>query len=85
MGSSPQRNTDVGALVNVGSGTNAGMPLFEVSDLHKVRIYVQAPQAFTGDLKPGLKATFDMPQYPGRNSKRQWPRFRTRWTPIHAA
>ncbi len=61
-----QRNTDVGALVNVGSGTSAGMPLFEVSDLHKVRIYVQAPQAFTGDLKPGLHATFDMPQYPGR-------------------
>ncbi len=61
-----QRNTDVGALVNVGSGANAGMPLFEVSDLHKVRIYVQAPQAFTGQLAAGLKATFDMPQYPGR-------------------
>ncbi|MBV8473138.1 MAG: efflux RND transporter periplasmic adaptor subunit [Hyphomicrobiales bacterium] len=61
-----QRNTDVGALVNIGSGANAGMPLFEVSDLHKVRIYVQAPQAFTGDLEPGLHATFDLPQYPGR-------------------
>jgi RND family efflux transporter MFP subunit len=61
-----QRNTDVGALVNVGSGGSAGQPLFEVSDLHKVRIYVQVPQAFSAGLTPGLKATFDMPQYPGQ-------------------
>jgi RND family efflux transporter MFP subunit len=61
-----QRNTDVGALVNVGSGGNAGQALFEVSDLHKVRIYVQVPQAFSAGLTPGLKATFDMPQYPGQ-------------------
>ncbi len=61
-----QRNTDVGALVNVGSGGSAGQALFEVSDLHKVRIYVQVPQAFSAGLTPGLKATFDMPQYPGQ-------------------
>jgi RND family efflux transporter MFP subunit len=57
------RNTDVGALINSGS---AGQALFEVSDLHRVRIYVQVPQAFTADLRPGLKATFEMPQYPGQ-------------------
>jgi RND family efflux transporter MFP subunit len=61
-----QRNTDVGALVNAGSGGNAGQALFEVSDLHKVRIYVQVPQAYSAGLTPGLKATFDMPQYPGQ-------------------
>jgi RND family efflux transporter MFP subunit len=61
-----QRNTDVGALVNAGSGGNAGQALFEVSDLHRVRIYVQVPQAFSAGLTPGLKATFDMPQYPGQ-------------------
>lgn len=56
------RNTDIGALINSGS---AGQPLFEVVDLHRVRIYVQVPQAFTADLRTGLKATFEMPQYPG--------------------
>jgi RND family efflux transporter MFP subunit len=61
-----QRNTDIGALINVGSGSSAGLPLFEVSDLHKVRIYVQVPQAFSAALTPGLKATFEMPQYPGQ-------------------
>jgi RND family efflux transporter MFP subunit len=58
------RNTDVGALINAGS--TAGQELFEVSDLHRVRIYVQVPQAFSADLHPGLKATFEMPQYPGQ-------------------
>src|SRR3979411_1478232 len=57
------RNTDIGALINSGS---AGQPLFEISDLHRVRIYVQVPQAFTADLRPGVKATFEMPQYPGQ-------------------
>jgi len=61
-----QRNTDVGALVNVGSGGNAGAALFEVSDLQKVRIYVQVPQSYSAGLTPGLKATFEMPQYPGQ-------------------
>lgn len=58
------RNTDVGALINAGS--TAGQELFEVSDLHRVRIFVQVPQAFSAALRPGLKATFEMPQYPGR-------------------
>ena len=57
------RKTDIGALINAG---NAGQELFEVSDLHKVRIYVQVPQAFTAELQPGLQATFEMPQYPGK-------------------
>jgi RND family efflux transporter MFP subunit len=60
-----QRNTDVGALINAGSG-NAGQPLFEVSDLHKVRIYVEVPQALSAGLTLGLKATFELPQYPGQ-------------------
>jgi RND family efflux transporter MFP subunit len=58
------RNTDIGALIN--AGNTVGQELFEVSDLHRVRIYVQVPQAFTADLRPGLKATFEMPQYPGQ-------------------
>jgi RND family efflux transporter MFP subunit len=58
------RNTDIGALINAGSGT--GQQLFEISDMDTVRIYVQVPQAFTAQLNPGLKATFEVPQYPGQ-------------------
>jgi Barrel-sandwich domain of CusB or HlyD membrane-fusion len=60
-GSVTARKTDIGALISAG---NAGQELFEVSDLHKARIYVQVPQAFSGELHPGLKAKFEMPQYP---------------------
>jgi RND family efflux transporter MFP subunit len=58
------RNTDIGALINAGS--SAGQDLFEVSDLHSVRIYVQVPQSFSAQLTPGLKAVFEVPQYPGQ-------------------
>ncbi|TWB36540.1 efflux RND transporter periplasmic adaptor subunit [Nitrospirillum pindoramense] len=59
------RTTDVGALINAGGGV--GQELFQVSDLHRMRLYVQIPQAFASLLTPGVKATFDLPQYPGRH------------------
>ena len=56
------RNVEIGQLISPGG---SGPPLFEVSDLHRVRIFVQIPQSFSAGLVPGLKATFEMPQYPG--------------------
>jgi RND family efflux transporter MFP subunit len=56
------RTAELGMLINSGG---SGQPLFEVSDLHRVRIFVQVPQSFTAGLAPGMKATFEMPQYPG--------------------
>src|SRR5712672_1964780 len=57
------RNVELGMLFNAGGGS--GQALFEVSDLHRVRIFVQIPQSFTAGIAPGMKATFEMPQYPG--------------------
>ena len=56
------RNVEIGQLINSGG---SGQPLFEVSDLHRVRIFVQVPQSFSAGLVPGMKATFEMPQYRG--------------------
>lgn len=56
------RNVELGMLINSGG---SGQPLFEVSDLHRVRIYVHVPQSFTAGLTVGMKATFEMPQYAG--------------------
>jgi membrane fusion protein, multidrug efflux system len=53
------RNVDIGDLVNAG-GTN-GRPLFQVADIHRMRIYVNVPQAFLGELAPGIKATLYLP------------------------
>ncbi len=57
------RNTDVGALINVGS--NAGQPLFKVADMHEMRVYVRVPQAYASQLQVGMKATLTEPQFPG--------------------
>jgi RND family efflux transporter MFP subunit len=55
------RGLDVGQLVTAG-GTS-GRPLYTVSDIHRVRIYVNVPQAFLAGLKPRLAASLVLPQY----------------------
>jgi RND family efflux transporter MFP subunit len=58
------RETDVGALINAGSGT--GPELFKVADVHEMRIYVRAPQTLSGGLTVGQKAELRLPQHPNR-------------------
>ncbi len=63
------RETDIGALINAGSGGANGPELFRVADVHKVRIYVQVPQQLTAGIQNGLTAELRLPQYPGRTFK----------------
>jgi RND family efflux transporter MFP subunit len=62
------RETDIGALINAGSGTGGGNgpELFRVADLHMMRIYVQVPQQLSAGIKEGLKAELHLPQYPDK-------------------
>jgi membrane fusion protein (multidrug efflux system) len=53
------RNVDIGDLVNAGGTT--GRALFQVADIHRMRVYVSVPQAFLGELAPGIKATLHLP------------------------
>jgi membrane fusion protein (multidrug efflux system) len=53
------RNVNVGDLLNAG-GTS-GKALYQVADIHRMRIFVNVPQAFLGELKPGIKATLHLP------------------------
>jgi RND family efflux transporter MFP subunit len=58
------RETDVGNLINAGSGS--GPELFRVADTSKLRIYVQVPQSYAALVKPGVTAGLQFPEYPGR-------------------
>jgi RND family efflux transporter MFP subunit len=58
------RETDVGNLINAGSGT--GPELFRVADISKLRIYVQVPQSYVASIKLGLDVALNFPEYPGR-------------------
>ena len=58
------RNTDVGALINSGSTTGSG--LFVVSDVRKLRLYVNVPQASAPLVKAGTLAKVTVPERPGQ-------------------
>jgi len=57
------RDTDIGALINVGS--TGGPELFEVSETSRLRVYVNVPQNFVPDVPPGTMATITVPERPG--------------------
>ncbi|HEY4295027.1 MAG TPA: efflux RND transporter periplasmic adaptor subunit [Paraburkholderia sp.] len=59
------RDTDVGALINAGSG-GVGQELFVVSDVKRLRVYVQVPQTYAPDVRTGTTATLTVPEYPGQ-------------------
>jgi len=61
------RETDIGALINAGSGS--GVELFKVADMHQMRIYVRVPQAYSGTMHPGLTAGLKLSQYPDATFK----------------
>ena len=65
------RETDVGTLINAGSGTGGGNgpELFRVADVHRMRIYVQVPQQLSAGIKAGLTAELRLPQYPTKTFK----------------
>jgi RND family efflux transporter MFP subunit len=62
------RNTDVGALINAGSGGN-GPQLFRVADVHEMRVFVQVPQELSASVHNGLTADLALPQYPDKTFK----------------
>jgi RND family efflux transporter MFP subunit len=62
------RNTDVGALINAGSGGN-GPQLFRVADVHEMRAFVQVPQEMSAKVHNGLTADLVLPQYPDKTFK----------------
>lgn len=58
------RTTDIGALIAAGAPNDPG--LFTVADVHRLRIYVNAPQSESADLRPGMAASLSVPEYPNQ-------------------
>jgi RND family efflux transporter MFP subunit len=59
------RSTDVGALINAGGTT--GRELFAVSDVSRLRVYVQVPQTFAPQIQVGTTARLTVPEYRGES------------------
>ena len=58
------RDTDVGALINAGGGS--GPAMFVISDISKLRVYVNVPQNYVPAIRIGAKAVISVPEYPNR-------------------
>jgi RND family efflux transporter MFP subunit len=58
------RSTDVGALINSGGGS--GPPMFVISDIKKLRVYVNVPQSYVPAVRIGAKAVISVPEYKDR-------------------
>jgi membrane fusion protein, multidrug efflux system len=57
------RTADIGALVSTSA---TGNPLFTVSDVHDLRLYVDVPQSYSAQIVPGMVVTLTVPEYPGK-------------------
>jgi len=63
------RNTDIGDLINSGSNANVKTDLFHIAQPGVLRVYVNVPQEFSQQTKPGLTAELQLEEFPGRTFK----------------
>jgi RND family efflux transporter MFP subunit len=62
------RNTDVGQLIDSGSGTPA-KELFHIAAINKLRVYVSVPQTDSRSALPGVEAGLTLAEFPQRHFK----------------
>lgn len=60
-----KRNIDVGDLINAGNG-GADRELFDIARIDTLRIFVNVPQSYAFQIKPGGKAWLLLREFPGR-------------------
>ncbi|WP_260599998.1 efflux RND transporter periplasmic adaptor subunit [Sphingomonas endolithica] len=58
------RSAQIGALIVAGNA--ASQPLFTVSDMRRLRIFVRVPQGSSGQIHSGMQAKLTVPEFPGR-------------------
>ncbi|MFY9842030.1 MAG: efflux RND transporter periplasmic adaptor subunit [Terriglobales bacterium] len=60
-----RRNVDPGALINSGAQAT-GRELFDVARVDPLRVYVSVPQAYSPNIKIGMKANVTLQEFPGQ-------------------
>lgn len=60
-----ERRTDIGDLVNEGNG-GAGSELFRVSRVSTMRIFVSVPEAYSEQIRNGMKVRIELTALPGQ-------------------
>jgi RND family efflux transporter MFP subunit len=60
-----RRNVDLGTLINAGNG-GSSQQLFFLSQTDPMRVYVNVPESAAPSIRPGLVASLELTQFPGR-------------------
>jgi RND family efflux transporter MFP subunit len=60
------RNTDIGDLINSGSGSGVKTDLFHIAQPGKLRVYVNVPEEYSRGAKVGMTADLHLAEFPGR-------------------
>lgn len=60
------RNTDIGSLINSGSGGGPQTALFQIAQAGTLRVYVNVPEIYSQAAKPGLTADLVLSEFPGK-------------------
>jgi RND family efflux transporter MFP subunit len=59
------RNVDFGALIDAGANA-PGKELFDIAATNRLRVYINVPQQYSRDVKPGGAAELTQAEFPGR-------------------
>lgn len=61
------RNTDIGDLINAGSGSTPKTDLFHIAQTDTLRVYVNVPEEYSRGVKPGeTEADIVLAEFPGQ-------------------
>jgi RND family efflux transporter MFP subunit len=60
------RNTDIGDLINSGSGGGVKTDLFHIAQPGMLRVYVNVPEEYSQGIKVGMTADLSLAEFPGR-------------------
>ncbi|MBV8207666.1 MAG: efflux RND transporter periplasmic adaptor subunit [Acidobacteria bacterium] len=60
-----RRDVDIGALVTAGSGGQT-KPLFEMAQVDVLRVYVSIPEAYAASIRPAMRVTLGLDEFPGQ-------------------
>lgn len=60
------RQTDIGALINIGSNPAEAQPLFKIVQSDKLRLYVNVPQNYSAKITPKMTAHLTFAEHPGK-------------------
>jgi RND family efflux transporter MFP subunit len=60
------RNTDIGALIDSGSSGGSRTELFHIAQPDRLRVFVNVPEVYSQDTKPGMSADLVLSEFPGK-------------------